>query len=276
VSVSAWIQSAVTELKVWREWDVHAYPAWLVLEVEGRLQIRPKQYCIACKLTDANCGGSIVQLNMGEGKTRTVLPMVWLHQSRDGKYLVRANFLSALLPEAREYLEHNFSASVLRRRLYELPFHRDVDLVPRNIARINACLAQCMHTGGLLMVAPEHRNSLTLKAVEWHLSQHVSHQKLLAGLDVMLQKYKVFDILDESDMILNHLYQLVYAYGAPCALPGDVIAVCIYTCVCLLCCTYVYVYGIPCALLHCACIHVCACCVLYICLRVWRPACSAR
>jgi hypothetical protein len=218
---SQWIQSAVNELKVGREWRVQDHPEWLALEVEGGLQIRPKQYRIARKLIDGNSSGSIVQLNMGEGKTRVVLPMVWLHQSRGRKFLVRANLLSQLLPEGREHLEQYYSASVLSRRLYALPFHRDVNLTSHDIRRMHASLAQCQRTGGLLMVAPEHRNSLQLKAVEWHLSPDKAAKKLLRGLDAMFAGYPFFDIHDESDLILDHLYLLVYSWGAPCALPGQ-------------------------------------------------------
>lgn len=44
-----------------------------------------------------------LQLNMGEGKTRVILPMVALELSGKGN-VVRLNFLSQLLPEAVEYL----------------------------------------------------------------------------------------------------------------------------------------------------------------------------
>jgi hypothetical protein len=66
-------------------WDVTRHPRWLVFEVEGRLQIRPLQHRIAQTLI-AN-PGAVVQLNMGEGKTRVILPMLALHWA-DGKHVV--------------------------------------------------------------------------------------------------------------------------------------------------------------------------------------------
>jgi hypothetical protein len=68
-----------------RTWDVTRHPRWLVFEVEGRLQIRPLQYRIAQTLMDNP--GAVVQLNMGEGKTRVILPMLALHWA-DGKHVV--------------------------------------------------------------------------------------------------------------------------------------------------------------------------------------------
>jgi hypothetical protein len=65
------------ELQVHRTWSVDDHPAWLVFEMEGGLQIRPAQHWVAAYLMEHP--GSIVQLNMGEGKTRVILPMLILH-----------------------------------------------------------------------------------------------------------------------------------------------------------------------------------------------------
>jgi hypothetical protein len=72
---------------VHRTWSVDKHPAWLVFEIEGGLQIRPAQHWVAAYLMEHP--GSIVQLNMGEGKTRVILPMLILHWA-DGTNLVRA------------------------------------------------------------------------------------------------------------------------------------------------------------------------------------------
>ena len=68
-----------------RTWDVAEHPKWLVFEVEGQLQIRPAQYYIAKMLLDNP--GAVAQLNMGEGKTRVILPMMALAWG-DGSQLV--------------------------------------------------------------------------------------------------------------------------------------------------------------------------------------------
>ena len=68
------------ELLVHRTWDVSLHPEWLVFEAEGQLQIRPDQYTVARHLMDNP--GAICQLNMGEGKTRVILPMLALHWAK--------------------------------------------------------------------------------------------------------------------------------------------------------------------------------------------------
>eukprot|EP00965_Chrysotila_dentata_P000285 9095-Pleurochrysis_carterae.AAC.1 len=63
--------------EVGREWSVREHPQWLVFEVEQRVQIRRTQHLVARFCIDNP--GAITQLNMGEGKTRVILPMLVLH-----------------------------------------------------------------------------------------------------------------------------------------------------------------------------------------------------
>jgi hypothetical protein len=76
---------SLQELRVRRTWDVLQHPKWLVFEAEGLLQIRPAQHCIAQMLMDTS--GAVSQLNMGEGKTRVIIPMMALAWA-DGNNLV--------------------------------------------------------------------------------------------------------------------------------------------------------------------------------------------
>jgi hypothetical protein len=64
----------------------------LVFEVEGRLQIRPNQHALAQTLLAGGPDGCgpIAQLNMGEGKTRVILPMMILELA-DARNLVRCS-----------------------------------------------------------------------------------------------------------------------------------------------------------------------------------------
>jgi hypothetical protein len=75
------------ELQVVRVWCSAEYPEWLVFEAEGQLQIRPAQFNIADHLI--HHPGSIAQLNMGEGKTSVILPMLALHWSKNRDAVVR-------------------------------------------------------------------------------------------------------------------------------------------------------------------------------------------
>lgn len=58
-----------------------------------------------------------------------------------------------------------------------------------------------MQVGGVLVMAPEHRNSLYLKSLELAISGSAD---LASALAQQLESWPVFDILDESDEVLHH------------------------------------------------------------------------
>ncbi|KAG2441635.1 hypothetical protein HXX76_003254 [Chlamydomonas incerta] len=261
----------VQELSVHRTWDAAAHPEWLVFEVESQLQIRPQQYTVARMLMEGG-DGPIAQLTMGEGKTRVILPMLVLALA-DGKRVVSLTFLATLLDEAYAYLHGALCAGVLGRKLFTMPFHRDIELTPARVRRMRAALVHCKQDRGLLLVAPEHRLSLELKWKELVLQQPQAHEaaatapegasagsppqvavQLATSLElkwkeigvqlraaaapvppaagrrqasrteaarrgevvsqlVALLRTPVLSILDESDQLLHHRYQLIYACG---------------------------------------------------------------
>ena len=107
------------ELANRRTWDPVQQPAWLALEVLQGLEIRERQATVAQHMLRHHGGpglaeedrGAILQLNMGEGKTRVILPMLVLALCGRGE-VVRLNFLQELLPEAVDYL-HSCLTGVL-------------------------------------------------------------------------------------------------------------------------------------------------------------------
>jgi hypothetical protein len=54
----------------WREWDPAHYPDWLLIEIDSNFSIRPEQASMALEmLRPVNGRNSVMQLNMGEGKS---------------------------------------------------------------------------------------------------------------------------------------------------------------------------------------------------------------
>lgn len=208
-----------------RPWSMTEHPHWLVFEVEQRMQIRREQHTMARFLL--NQPWTLSQLNMGEGKTRVILPMLILELARPGgSRLVRLNFLSQLLCEAYDFLHRSLTASLFVRRLVRLPFHRDVRLSALGARRMAGVLARCRDAGGSLVMAPEHRLSLRLKADEARLAGDKALLAELAALDgsqhrgALAGGLQYLDVMDESDAILSHKYQLIYAVGGASALPS--------------------------------------------------------
>ena len=208
-------QELERELKeVGREWSEKKHPQWLVFEVEQRLQIRRVQYRITRFCIDNP--GAITQLNMGEGKTRIILPMLVLYLSQPDR-LVSLHFLSQLIDEAYYYLHRHLTASLMNRRLLRLPFHRDVKLTEQDVAIMHDCLVRCMEARGVVCVAPEHRLSLQLK---WHEMRLASGKSNIVDKLPILDALPYCDLFDESDEVLHHKYQLIYAHGHNVMLPA--------------------------------------------------------
>ncbi|CAM9849170.1 unnamed protein product [Discosporangium mesarthrocarpum] len=214
------------EFQVRRTWDPYdAFPQWLVFEANSGLQVRPEQAAVARHMIDHP--GDIVQLNMGEGKTRVVLPLLVLYWAAQGGHrdasVIRLHFLPTLIEEAHNYLHRNLCASVLRRNIFTMPFHRDVQLTAAQARAMRGCLERCRREGGVLLVTPEHRQSLHLKRLEL-LRARAAGDGGEAG-DIakeieVVEGLRYVDILDESDELLHHRKQLIYAVGDPQQLPN--------------------------------------------------------
>ena len=194
-----------------QSWDTAQYPDWLLLEVENNLLIRPAQAEIALEMISPSSGAnSAFQLNMGEGKSSVIVPIVAAALA-DKKKLVRVVVLKPLSTQMFHMLLSKLGG-MLNRRIFHMPFSRSLKLDLRNAERIETICKECMETRGILLVQPEHLLSLELMGPE----------RLLAG-DIMLG-HKLFkvqqwleensrDILDESDEVLSVRFELIYTMG---------------------------------------------------------------
>ena len=207
------------ELLISRVWDVTQYPTWLAFEVENSIQIRPEQFVVAQHLI--NNPGHVVQLNMGQGKTRVILPMLVLHWSfhdlTKNRKISRLNVLSSLFSEAHDFFREQLCGSIARLKVYLLPFCRDVVLDEHRIIVMSKFVEQCRRDRGMFLVAPEHRLSLDLKQIELH---HLGQLDLCEKLRPLCSSTSWRDILDESDELLHHRFQLMYAFGSVEGLPA--------------------------------------------------------
>lgn len=118
-----------------------------------QLEIRERQYRVASALlgnlhgADAHGreahAGAIVQLNMGEGKTRVILPMLVLAlagqgvaQGAGGAKMVRLNFLDTQLKDAVEYLQGTLTGAISH------PCSQPVCCLPACTALDECCLSR--------------------------------------------------------------------------------------------------------------------------------------
>jgi hypothetical protein len=160
-------------------------------------------------------GSAVEQLNMGEGKSSVITPMV-VADLADGYKLVRLVVLKALSGQMHALLVNRLGGLV-NRRVFYLPFHRQLDLRGNNLQLIENLLQECACVGGVLLAQPEHILSMKLMSVDLRLNAiHNPEQLPIAERVMAIQTWvdaNCRQLLDESDELLHVQYQLVYTFG---------------------------------------------------------------
>ncbi|KAH9259815.1 hypothetical protein BASA81_002241 [Batrachochytrium salamandrivorans] len=178
---------------------------WRQLELEMNVRIRQAQVDIAqSMLGDSQTGNDMFQLNMGEGKTSLILPMLAVALALPGKSICRILVLSALESTNRRDLRHVLGGC-LNRRVYSFPFARGEDISAKVLQKE---LNECLSLGGIILTIPEHVLSFQLNAK--------SDSKANSELNSVLAWSQIHcrDVLDECDEILHPKFQLVYTLGS--------------------------------------------------------------
>jgi len=192
-------------------WDPIHYPDWLLLEIENNILIRQVQAQIAQEMmSPSSRANSILQLNMGEGKSSVIVPIVAAALA-DGKRLVRVVVLKPLSSQMFQVLLRTLGG-MLGRRIFHMPISRSVRVDMHKARQIQSLCEECMRTGGILLVQPEHLLSFELMGPERLLSGEPELGNVLIETQRWLEDNSR-DILDESDEILSVRFELIYTMG---------------------------------------------------------------
>ncbi|KAJ8607128.1 hypothetical protein MRB53_040481 [Persea americana] len=178
-------------------WSPHEYPESLLIEVEGKITIRKVQEDIAREMRAPPDGANaVMQLNMGEGKSSVIIPMVATALA-NGSQLVRVVVGKAQSKQMAQMLISKLGGMVNRRVCF-MPFSRSIKLLPTTADQIARTLRECMTTGSILLVQPEHILSFKLAAPEYFISgQDDVGASLLSTQDFLDAHSR--DLVDESD-----------------------------------------------------------------------------
>ena len=158
----------------------------------------------------------VVQLNMGEGKSCVIVPMIIANLTKNSNHLIRVFVLNSLFNSNYIYLKHSLGC-LLNKRIYSVPFNRDID--PNHIETYSMIMKECFDLGGFILTLPEHCLSMNLKMIDLCNSNENIANKFI-NLSKFL-KSNCKDILDESDELLSVKYQLVYSIGKQSNLDGN-------------------------------------------------------
>lgn len=217
-------------------WVPEKRPEWLLLELEQGWLVREVQCTVASRMLSPEYGefdeetgvsggsadfeagaNAVLQLNMGEGKTAVLLPLLAATLA-DGKSLFRCTVLRALLRSNADALTV-ILGGLLGRRVWAFPCHRDLRLGSSEASILLQAYQRCAEERGIVVTLPEHRLSFQLMALErCNLGDTDGGVGLRGVLDWLGSHAR--DCLDESDSILGVRYQLVYAMGSLLPLGG--------------------------------------------------------
>ncbi|KAI9901102.1 hypothetical protein N3K66_002919 [Trichothecium roseum] len=198
-------------------WSPMEYPDWVLLEADNDLLIRETQVDVAEAIISPQSGtNSVLQMNMGQGKTSCILPMA-IAVLADRQRLCRIIVPKALLFQTAQILQSRLGGLV-GRTVSHIPFSRRSPCSEKDLAIFQDIHAEAMHTRGVVICLPEHILSFKMSGLQKLVDDQVPIAKRMVGIQSWLDD-KCRDVMDESDFILSPKTQLIYPSGT--ALPVD-------------------------------------------------------
>jgi hypothetical protein len=186
----------------------------LIFEIEQDIRLRQVQVDVARDMiSPPPHANSLIQLTMGQGKTKVILPTVACLLA-DGTQLVQVVLLKQLLPEMLPDVRLSLGGLISKPIVY-LPISRSTKLTEAKVNELMSIYQDCMSSGAIIFTTRESLLSL----------QHLGYDHILSGgnaavADKILtlnhwiaQHGRV--IIDEADAVLDHKYEQCYALGSP-------------------------------------------------------------
>ncbi|KAI9644579.1 hypothetical protein NHQ30_006600 [Ciborinia camelliae] len=191
-------------------WQPIDEPDWLLIEVEANVLIRPDQVDVArATINPASKSNSVLQMNMGQGKTSVIVPMVACKLA-NAERLVRIIVPKPLLLPTAQLLQGRLG-SLLGRSFLHLPFSRKT---PTDTVKTYFDLHKAtLRNSGITIALPEHLLSFRLSGLQRLSDGHVNEGKTMVKVQQWMNN-KSRDVMDESDQILSLRTQLIYPSGA--------------------------------------------------------------
>ncbi len=164
---------------------------------------------------------------MVAGKTSVITPLVCSALATTGS-VVRITLLTSLLESHGQELALRLGG-IMEHSVYYFPCNRGVAFnQPSSSIMVSQMISQfqeCLEEGGSIVTVPEHRLSMMLKFDELCIRQPQGSTTIPPTAGTLLDLFNLFrrhlvDIVDESDEILRHKYQLLYTIGAQQAVDG--------------------------------------------------------
>ncbi|KAG8829361.1 hypothetical protein FRC17_006701 [Serendipita sp. 399] len=197
-----------------QKWDPSKFPEWILIEIDGNFAIRGVQSDIANRmLFPEGNQNAVMQLNMGEGKSSVIIPIVASSASTSSA-LVRIIVPRAQSKQQLHILRRTLT-DLCDHRIFLLPFHRRVTLDHQSTVDVARHLRQSASSGSIWLCEPEQILSLRLLGIDRITNQNIQDSE--TGMELIrLQQWlddTTRDIIDESDEVLHTRQQVIYTVG---------------------------------------------------------------
>lgn len=199
-------------------WNPMIHPDWLLLEIDGNFLIRPGQIDVAREtIFPTNGKNSVLQMNMGQGKTSCIMPMVAASLA-DGVNLVRVIVPKPLLTQTILLLQTRLGGLV-GRIVKHVPFNRKLSKYQNIAENYLDQLQQIQKVSGIIVTLPEHILSFKLSVNQALSDGRINQSRFMSeAQNWILEKSR--DIIDECDEILSIRTQLIYPSGTQKTIDG--------------------------------------------------------
>ena len=201
-------------------WSPDEQPDWRLMEIENDFLIRPIQAKVAKEMIAPSKGNKnfVMQLNMGEGKSSVIIPMLACALA-DGRKLVRCVVLKPLARQMGHVLSQRLGG-IVGRCIYYAPFSRKTKSIDNIAAHLDEIYRECRDFRGVLLIQPEHILSFKLMGIDRLYARASSSAIAMINTQIWLEQNSR-DILDESDELLHVNFELAYTIGTQMGLDGQ-------------------------------------------------------
>ncbi|MCJ1402282.1 hypothetical protein MMC11_005502 [Xylographa trunciseda] len=199
-------------------WSPLKFPDWLLIEIESDLLIRCEQIDVAhAIMSPASGSNSVLQMNMGKGKTSCVVPMA-VAILADKKQLSRLIVPKALLLQTAQTVQSRLGGLV-GREIRHIPFSRRTLTTPNMLRLYSAHHREILRCCGVILTTPEHILSYKLSGLQRLADSRLNEAQEMITFQSWLSS-TCRDVLDESDFTLAVKTQLIYPSGPQISVDG--------------------------------------------------------
>ncbi|KAK5019964.1 hypothetical protein LTR16_000001 [Cryomyces antarcticus] len=199
-------------------WQPLEFPDWLLLEIDANILIRSDQVDVARATISPESGSnSVLQMNMGQGKTSVIMPMVATVLA-DAKKLLRIIVPKPLLSQTSHLLQNRLG-SLLGRSVKHMPFSRKTSTSSSTTQTFFNIHKDTMASSGVIVALPEHLMSFALSGVQRLSDARIQEATQMIKIQTWMRRI-CRDVLDESDFTLAVRTQLIYPSGSQTTVDG--------------------------------------------------------